>query len=60
MLGNENEGVVSQKSVWLNGSVLLIGIFCFSFFLIEGAMLDWSAVFMRDVKNILVELGGLG
>lgn len=60
MLVDENEGVVSQKSVWLNGSVLLIGFFCFSFFLIEGAMLDWSAVFMRDVKNIPVELGGLG
>lgn len=49
-----------STNVWLNASVLLLGFFCFSFFLIEGAMLDWSAVFLVDIKNVDVELGGIG
>jgi len=34
------------------GVVLGIGLVCFVSFLAEGAMLDWSAVFLHEVKGI--------
>lgn len=45
---------------WLTKSLLLLGFMCFSVFLVEGAMLDWSAVFLRDVKHISVTFAGIG
>lgn len=49
-----------KTNAWLNGRVLMLGFFCFSFFLIEGAMLDWGAIFLIDVKRIPIELSGMG
>lgn len=43
-----------------HGSVLIIGIICFAVFLTEGTVLDWSAVYLTDVRAIPVSLGGLG
>jgi predicted MFS family arabinose efflux permease len=45
---------------WLNASILLLGFMCFSVFLSEGAMLDWSAVFLRDRRGISLEFAGAG
>lgn len=45
---------------WLNKSILLLGFMCFSVFLSEGAMLDWSAVFLRDLKKVAPEFAGVG
>lgn len=42
------------------GSVLIIGIICFAVFLTEGTVLDWSAVYLTDVRTIPASLGGLG
>ncbi|WP_312055683.1 MFS transporter [Pantoea brenneri] len=42
------------------GSVLIIGIICFAVFLTEGTVLDWSAVYLTDVRAIPEALGGLG
>ncbi|AVV39620.1 MFS transporter [Pantoea vagans] len=42
------------------GSVLIIGIICFAVFLTEGTVLDWSAVYLTNVRAIPVSLGGLG
>ncbi|WP_192033762.1 MFS transporter (plasmid) [Pantoea agglomerans] len=42
------------------GSVLIIGIICFAVFLTEGTVLDWSAVYLIDVRAIPASLGGLG
>ena len=42
------------------GSVLIIGIICFAVFLTEGTVLDWSAVYLTDVRAIPAPLGGLG
>lgn len=42
------------------GIVLLIGGLCFIVFLAEGAMLDWSAVFLSDVHGVDVAQAGLG
>ncbi|AUD00526.1 MFS transporter [Spirosoma pollinicola] len=49
-----------QRFGWLHGSVLFLGIMCFAIFLAEGAILDWSAIFLRDTKGIEPELAGAG
>jgi predicted MFS family arabinose efflux permease len=41
-------------------AVLLIGALCFVSFLAEGAVLDWSAVFLRDIRLVDVSLAGVG
>ncbi|RQP08052.1 MAG: MFS transporter, partial [Parapedobacter sp.] len=45
---------------WLHGSVLFLGMMCFAVFLAEGAMLDWSAIFLRDIKGIDPVFSGAG
>ncbi|RYC69497.1 MFS transporter [Spirosoma sordidisoli] len=45
---------------WLNGSVLFLGFMCFAVFLAEGAILDWSAIFLRDNQGVDAELAGSG
>jgi MFS family permease len=40
--------------------VLFIGVLCFIFFLTEGAVLDWSAVFLTSVRNVDASYAGLG
>ncbi|AWN50197.1 MFS transporter [Methylobacterium terrae] len=42
------------------GPILLIGALCFVVFLAEGAMLDWSAVFLTTEHDLDAAWGGLG
>lgn len=42
------------------GVVLFLGIMCFVVFLTEGAMLDWSAVFLTSVRRMDPAHAGLG
>jgi predicted MFS family arabinose efflux permease len=49
-----------KKGSWLNGSIIFLGVMCFSVFLSEGAMLDWSAIFLRDNKGMDEALTGVG
>lgn len=42
------------------GKVLLIGSLCFVAFLAEGAVLDWSAVFLSTLRGIDPVYAGLG
>jgi fucose permease len=42
------------------GKVLLLGSLCFIAFLSEGAVLDWSAVFLNSVREIDPVHAGLG
>jgi len=42
------------------GIVLLLGVLCFIVFLTEGAMLDWSAVFLASQRDIPPSYAGLG
>ncbi len=42
------------------GGVLFIGTLCFILFLAEGAMLDWSALFLTQVQGLPAERAGLG
>ncbi|MBE1162570.1 MFS transporter [Dyella sp. 7MK23] len=38
----------------------LLGLMCFASFMAEGAMLDWSAVFLRDVRGMAAASAGFG
>lgn len=42
------------------GPVLVLGLMCFVFFLAEGALLDWSAVFLQFNRNFEPSMSGLG
>ncbi|MFJ2367256.1 MFS transporter [Pseudomonas sp. NPDC087697] len=43
-----------------HGVVLFIGSLCFIVFLAEGAVLDWSAVFLASERNLDTAYAGLG
>lgn len=43
-----------------HGIVLLLGAVCFIVFLAEGAVLDWSAVYLTEYRGLPEERGGLG
>ena len=43
-----------------HGVVLFIGVLAFVVFLAEGSMLDWSAVFLSDVRRVDASLAGVG
>lgn len=43
-----------------HGVVLFIGLLCFTVFLAEGAMLDWSAVFLSSLRGVDPAYAGLG
>lgn len=45
---------------WPKGVVLFLGILALVVFLAEGTMLDWSAVFLADVREVKPTLAGLG
>lgn len=49
-----------SKVSWLHGQVIFLGALCFASFLSEGAMLDWSAIFLRDTKGVEESLAGVG
>ena len=42
------------------GIVLFLGILCFVVFLAEGAMLDWSAVFLTEQRGVQPSRAGFG
>src|SRR5690606_3873440 len=57
----DHEGFsINKVGSWFNPSVLFLGMACFSVFLSEGAMLDWSALFLRESRAVQVEFAGLG
>ncbi|MBD2701610.1 MFS transporter [Spirosoma sp. BT702] len=50
----------NQRFQWLDGRLLFLGAMCFAIFLAEGAVLDWGAIFLRDIKGISPEFAGAG
>ncbi|HEY0749093.1 MAG TPA: MFS transporter [Steroidobacteraceae bacterium] len=42
------------------GIVLFLGLLCFVVFLVEGAMLDWSAVFLTEQRGMQSAQAGFG
>lgn len=55
--GSENDG---PPFAIPRGVVLFIGLLCFTVFLTEGAMLDWSAVFLSSLRGVETSYAGLG
>jgi predicted MFS family arabinose efflux permease len=49
-----------RRSMRMPGTVWLLGALCFVSFLAEGSMLDWSAVFLRDVRGVAAASAGIG
>lgn len=57
----EEGGDADQPAFVLpRGRVLLVGAVCFAMFLSEGAVLDWSAVFLTSVRNADPATAGFG
>lgn len=54
------EQAPSKTRYITNSSVLLVGLMLFIIYLLEGAMLDWSGVFLFEVRNLPIEQGGYG
>ena len=46
--------------VWPKGQVLIISVLCCILFLVEGAMLDWSAVFLTTRRSVAPAQAGFG
>lgn len=57
-LSQHNDKIV--KSSWLHPQILLLGLMCFTVFISEGAMLDWSAIFLKESKKVSPEFSGIG
>jgi predicted MFS family arabinose efflux permease len=55
--GSKNEGPAFAIP---HGVVLFIGLLCFVLFLAEGAVLDWSAVFLTSIGHMATSYAGLG
>ncbi|KQQ63397.1 MULTISPECIES: MFS transporter [Pseudomonas] len=55
--GNESDGPLFAMP---RGIVLFLGALCFIVFLTEGAMLDWSAVFLVSERDMQPAYAGLG
>lgn len=50
----------TKPRYWANPYVMLVGFMLFIIYLLEGAMLDWSGVFLFDERNIPLEKAGYG
>ncbi len=46
--------------IWPNSWILLVGLMCFIVYLAEGVILDWSALFLIEEKQIATAQAGLG
>jgi hypothetical protein len=45
---------------WPRGVVILLGVLAFACFLVEGAMLDWGAVFLVENRHVDPRSAGVG
>lgn len=50
----------SRRFTWPKSPVLYLGMMCFIVFLAEGAMLDWSAVFLQFNRGFDIAWSGAG
>ncbi|MCE7040236.1 MFS transporter [Dyadobacter sp. CY312] len=57
---SEENSVESFSFVVPRGPVLVLGLMCFVFFLAEGAILDWSGVFLQFNRGFDATMAGLG
>lgn len=55
-----SQKIPAKPRYWANPYVMLVGFMLFIIYLLEGAMLDWSGVFLFDERNIPLEKAGYG
>ena len=55
----DDSGEKAPLFAWPKGAVLFIGLLCFLCFLVEGAVIDWSAVFLITERGSSIGLAGL-
>lgn len=60
LLPQASDDQPSQLFVWPRSKVLLIGILCFILFLMEGSVLDWSALVLTTRQGLDPAQAGLG
>ena len=60
LLERTSERTTRKAFAMPRGIVLLLGLLCFISFLAEGAMLDWSAVFLREFRGFDAATAGIG
>ncbi|WP_281233996.1 MFS transporter [Flavobacterium gelatinilyticum] len=56
----KEETASSWNWSWLQRGVLFLGFLCFIVFMVEGAMLDWSALFLYENKGLDESWSGMG
>ena len=56
----EHAEVHSSRKSLPQGVVLLLGLMCFSVFLVEGAIMDWGALFLAEYKSFDFAHAGIG
>ncbi|GAB3502827.1 MFS transporter [Emticicia fontis] len=57
---SEEKQVETSTLIIPKGRVLILGLMCFVAFLAEGAILDWSAVFLKFHRNFTESTSGIG
>lgn len=57
---SEDHKVTGSALVLPRGPVVVLGVLAFISFLAEGALLDWSAVFLRFERGFSVDNAGIG
>lgn len=57
---HESKDTEQTKFSWPGRAVIFLGLMCFIVFLAEGSILDWSAVFLKDIKNFDAAIAGAG
>ncbi len=57
---SERSGPAGSAFALPRGVVIVIGAVCFVSFLAEGSMLDWSAVFLHEVRSVDLAQSGWG
>lgn len=61
LLPRSEEKTVEAATLTIpKGRVLVLGLMCFVAFLAEGAILDWSAVFLQFYRNFNESISGVG
>jgi predicted MFS family arabinose efflux permease len=60
LLREPEPGEPGSLFVLPHGAVIFIGVLCFIVFLVEGAILDWSALFLTASRGLDPRQGGLG
>jgi predicted MFS family arabinose efflux permease len=56
----ESRNGETTKFSWPGRTVFFLGLMCFIVFLAEGSILDWSAVFLKDIKHFDTAIAGTG